>query len=222
MRKTKRLGRYHLTYRIAFGGMAELFRAFTFDEHAHQQSVAIKRLLPHFREDRQFLDMLTDEFKLVSYLKHPNIAEVYELQLQDLAAQYEDAWEAAQGGPGPGSLGDAVCAHIAGNAAMHQRLLRIDETFYRAYQRDFDLGERYSERFDRTFLEQAERWLRDQLELHRDEVVVDDLDMAAFSVARSVAGALRSAARDQPSRLADPAFMDALERMALLYLEGSA
>lgn len=154
--------------------------------------------------------------------KEAVIAEVYELQLQDLAAQYEDAWEAAQGGPGPRSLGDAVCAHIAGNAAMHQRLLRIDETFYRAYQRDFDLGERHSERFDRTFLEQAERWLRDQLELHRDEVVVDDLDMAAFIVARSVAGALRSAARDQPSRLADPAFMDALERMALLYLEGSA
>lgn len=154
--------------------------------------------------------------------KEAVIAEVYELQLQDLAAQYEDAWEAAQGGPGPRSLGDAVRAHIAGNAAMHQRLLRIDETFYRAYQRDFDLGERHSERFDRTFLEQAERWLRDQLELHRDEVVVDDRDMAAFIVARSVAGALRSAARDQPSRLADPAFMDALERMALLYLEGSA
>jgi serine/threonine protein kinase len=79
LRRTRRLGRYHLTYRIAFGGMAELFRAITFEDDGHKRDVAIKRLLPHFREDRSFVDMLTDEFKLVSYLKHPNIAEVYEL-----------------------------------------------------------------------------------------------------------------------------------------------
>jgi serine/threonine-protein kinase len=79
VRRTRRLGRYHLTYRIAFGGMAELFRAITFEDDGHKRDVAIKRLLPHFREDRSFVDMLTDEFKLVSYLKHPNIAEVYEL-----------------------------------------------------------------------------------------------------------------------------------------------
>jgi serine/threonine-protein kinase len=79
VRSTRRLGRYHLTYRIAFGGMAELYRAFTFEDDGHKRDVAIKRLLPHFREDRSFVDMLTDEFKLVSYLRHPNIAEVYEL-----------------------------------------------------------------------------------------------------------------------------------------------
>lgn len=59
--------------------MAEIYRAFTFEEDGHKRDVAIKRLLPHFREDRAFVDMLTDEFKLVSYLRHPNIAEVYEL-----------------------------------------------------------------------------------------------------------------------------------------------
>jgi serine/threonine-protein kinase len=94
MRIPSQLGRYHLTYRIAFGGMAELFRAFTFDEDQHQRNVAIKRLLPHFRDDRQFIDMLADEFKLVNYLKHPNIAEVYELaELDDaviIAMEYVD------------------------------------------------------------------------------------------------------------------------------------
>jgi serine/threonine-protein kinase len=94
MRKTRRLGRYHLTYRIAFGGMAELFRAFTFDAEGHQMNVAIKRLLPHFREDKQFVDMLTDEFKLVSFLDHPNIAKVYELVEVDdsliIAMEYVD------------------------------------------------------------------------------------------------------------------------------------
>ena len=94
MRRTKRLGRYHLTERIAFGGMAELFRAFTFEDDGFKRDVAIKRLLPHYLEDQQFITMLTDEFKLVSHLKHPNIAEVFELVEVDenllIAMEYVD------------------------------------------------------------------------------------------------------------------------------------
>jgi serine/threonine-protein kinase len=94
VRQTRRLGRYHLTYRIAFGGMAELYRAFTFDDDGYKRDVAIKRLLPHFLEDRSFIDMLTDEFKVVSYLRHPNVAEVYELVEIDesilIAMEYVD------------------------------------------------------------------------------------------------------------------------------------
>lgn len=93
-RRTKRLGRYHLTERIAFGGMAELFRAFTFEDDGYKRDVAIKRLLPHYVEDQQFITMLTDEFKLVSHLKHPNIAEVFELVEVDenllIAMEYVD------------------------------------------------------------------------------------------------------------------------------------
>ncbi len=94
MRKTKRLGRYHLTERIAYGGMAEIFRGFTYDDDGFRRDVAIKKLLPHYVEDRQFIDMLTDEFKLVSHLRHPNIAEVYELtEVEDtllIAMEYVD------------------------------------------------------------------------------------------------------------------------------------
>jgi serine/threonine-protein kinase len=94
MRRTKRLGRYHLTERIAYGGMAEIFRGFTYDEEAFRHDVAIKKLLPHYVEDKQFIDMLTDEFKLVSHLRHPNIAEVYELaELEEnllIAMEYVD------------------------------------------------------------------------------------------------------------------------------------
>lgn len=93
-RRTKRLGRYHLTERIAFGGMAEIFRAFTFEDDGFKRDVAIKRLLPHYVEDSQFITMLTDEFKLVSHLKHPNIAEVFELVEVDenllIAMEYVD------------------------------------------------------------------------------------------------------------------------------------
>ncbi|MEM9194545.1 MAG: serine/threonine-protein kinase, partial [Myxococcota bacterium] len=94
MRRTKRLGRYHLTERIAYGGMAEIFRGFTYDNDVFRRDVAIKKLLPHYVEDQQFIDMLTDEFKLVSHLRHPNIAEVYELTKLDetllIAMEYID------------------------------------------------------------------------------------------------------------------------------------
>ncbi len=94
MRRTKRLGRYHLTERIAYGGMAEIFRGFTYDDDGFRRDVAIKKLLPHYVEDKSFIDMLTDEFKLVSHLKHPNIAEVFELtEIEDtllIAMEYVD------------------------------------------------------------------------------------------------------------------------------------
>lgn len=94
MRRTKRLGRYHLTERIAYGGMAEIFRGFTYGNDGFRRDVAIKKLLPHYVEDKQFITMLTDEFKLVSHLRHPNIAEVYELtEVEDtllIAMEYVD------------------------------------------------------------------------------------------------------------------------------------
>ncbi len=94
MRRTRRLGRYHLVERIAYGGMAEIFRGFTHDKDGFRKDVAIKKLLPHYVEDKQFIDMLTDEFKLVSHLRHPNICEVFELsELEDtllIAMEYVD------------------------------------------------------------------------------------------------------------------------------------
>lgn len=74
-----KLGRYHLIDRIAFGGMAEIFRAVTFDDDRYRRDVALKKLLPHFSEDRQFVTMLGDEFRIVSQLRHANIASVYEI-----------------------------------------------------------------------------------------------------------------------------------------------
>jgi len=79
MRRTRRLGRYHLVHRIAFGGMAEVFRGFTFSADGERHDVAVKKLLPHYLEDQRFLTMLTDEYRLVSRLEHPNVARFFEL-----------------------------------------------------------------------------------------------------------------------------------------------
>lgn len=64
--------------RIAFGGMAEIYRAKTFDSRGQPHMVAVKRVLAHLAEDDDFIQMLVDEAKIASILHHPNIARIYE------------------------------------------------------------------------------------------------------------------------------------------------
>ncbi|MBK9037160.1 MAG: serine/threonine protein kinase [Myxococcales bacterium] len=78
MRRAQQLGRYHLLDRIAFGGMAEIYRAKTFDANGHAHLVAVKRVLAHLAEDDDFIQMLVDEAKIASVLRHASIARVYE------------------------------------------------------------------------------------------------------------------------------------------------
>jgi serine/threonine protein kinase len=78
VRRAQQLGRYHLLDRIAFGGMAEIYRAKTFDANGTPHLVAVKRVLAHLAEDDDFIQMLVDEARIASVLRHPNIARVYE------------------------------------------------------------------------------------------------------------------------------------------------
>jgi serine/threonine-protein kinase len=72
------LGRYHLLDRIAYGGMAEIYRAKTFDSQGHEILVAVKRVLPHLTTSDDFIDMLVDEARITALIRHPNVARVYE------------------------------------------------------------------------------------------------------------------------------------------------
>ena len=58
--------------------MAEIYRAKTFDQDGHAHLVAVKRVLAHLAEDDDFIQMLVDEAKIASLIRHPNIAHVYE------------------------------------------------------------------------------------------------------------------------------------------------
>src|SRR6478609_5697036 len=79
MQRAQQLGRYQLLDRIAFGGMAEIYRAKTFDQDGRAHLVAVKKVLQHLTTDEDFLRMLVDEAKLTALLTHENIAQVYEL-----------------------------------------------------------------------------------------------------------------------------------------------
>src|SRR5258706_10225006 len=58
--------------------MAEIYRAKTFDAGGAPHLVAVKRVLAHLAEDDDFIQMLVDEAKIASVLRHQNIARVYE------------------------------------------------------------------------------------------------------------------------------------------------
>lgn len=75
----KPFGKYFLTDRIAVGGMAEIYKAKTFGVDGFEKMLAIKKILPHYSQDQNFVTMLTDEAKLVVHLSHPNIVQIYDL-----------------------------------------------------------------------------------------------------------------------------------------------
>jgi serine/threonine protein kinase len=72
-------GPYQLLEKIAVGGMAELFRAKRTGVEGFEKVVAVKRILPHLSDNKEFVDMFIDEAKMVAGLAHPNIVQIYDL-----------------------------------------------------------------------------------------------------------------------------------------------
>lgn len=79
MRLPHRFGRYVLTKKLATGGMAEIYRAKYIGEGGFEKKVAVKRLLPAWSADKDFVTMLIDEAKALVHLQHHNIVQVLEL-----------------------------------------------------------------------------------------------------------------------------------------------
>src|ERR1043166_5431080 len=71
-------GNYRLVERVAIGGMAEIFRAKRLGAAGFEKTGALKRILPKFAQQREFVDMFHDEANIAAGLQHPNIAQVYD------------------------------------------------------------------------------------------------------------------------------------------------
>ncbi|MEL7369460.1 MAG: protein kinase, partial [Myxococcota bacterium] len=83
-------GKYRLEKRIAAGGMAEVFLAHRHD--SPHEPLVIKRILPHIGQDKNFVQMFTDEARTAANLAHPNVVRILDLGLVDgayfLAMEY--------------------------------------------------------------------------------------------------------------------------------------
>jgi serine/threonine-protein kinase len=74
-----RFGRYHLLKKLAVGGMGEVWLARVHGDSDEQPPVVVKRLLPHLKEDQEFVNMFFDEARIAASLDHPNIARIEDL-----------------------------------------------------------------------------------------------------------------------------------------------
>lgn len=68
--------------------------------------------------------------------------------------------------------------------------------------------------------EQGVKLVRAYLEAHRDEIIVDDLDVAAFVAATSVEALTHVAVLQRPELLEKPSFGDEVARLVVRYLRG--
>jgi serine/threonine-protein kinase len=75
--------RYKVIEKIASGGMAEVFRAESAGLEGFKKTVAIKRVLPHLSEKKQFIGMFLDEARVSAHLSHSNCVQVFDIGVGD-------------------------------------------------------------------------------------------------------------------------------------------
>jgi len=115
-----RLGPYELLRRIATGGMAEVYLARRAGPHGFQKLVAVKRILPQYTRDPDFVAMFVDEARVCARLSHPNIVQVFDFGEQDgelyMAMEYVEGTTGARLVRAAAARGDDipldVCLHV--------------------------------------------------------------------------------------------------------------
>ncbi|HKO90579.1 MAG TPA: protein kinase [Polyangiaceae bacterium] len=75
--------RYRVIEKIASGGMAEVFRAESAGLEGFKKTVAIKRVLPHLAQKKEFIGMFLDEARLSATLSHSNVVQVFDIGVGD-------------------------------------------------------------------------------------------------------------------------------------------
>ncbi|MBX7197379.1 MAG: protein kinase, partial [Sandaracinaceae bacterium] len=76
---TLRFGRYEVLFRIAAGGMAEVYAARMVGEGGFEKPVALKRMLPTLAEDERFVQMFLDEGRLAAHISSPHVVQTLDL-----------------------------------------------------------------------------------------------------------------------------------------------
>ncbi|MBN1944734.1 MAG: protein kinase [Bradymonadales bacterium] len=83
MKPLAKIGPYTLVRRLAVGGMAEIYLAKVAGLAGFEKRLVLKVLHAKYAQDPEFIEMLIQEAKLVVRLSHVNIAQVFDLGMQD-------------------------------------------------------------------------------------------------------------------------------------------
>ncbi len=80
--KPEFFGKYLLLEKIASGGMAEVFMARAPGASGIGKIISMKRILPQFSDNQDFLDMFKTEAKIAINLTHNNVVSIYEFGIE--------------------------------------------------------------------------------------------------------------------------------------------
>ena len=80
---SEHFGDYELIERLGVGGMAETFVALRRGLDGFEQRVCLKRILPTFADDADFIEMFRREARLSALLHHGHIARVLDFGIAD-------------------------------------------------------------------------------------------------------------------------------------------
>lgn len=80
--KSEQFGKFILLDKLAAGGMAEVYLAKTFGAENVAKFVAIKRILPQFSQNPDFIEMFKEEAKIAINLSHSNIVSIFEFGVE--------------------------------------------------------------------------------------------------------------------------------------------
>ncbi len=129
-----KFGPYELIRRIAVGGMAEIFLAKVGGVAGFEKHLVLKLIHPQFINEPDFVEMLVAEAKLVVRLNHVNIAQVFDLGVEQsryyIAMEYVNGPDVSQlikrqrasGEPMPLEVAAYIVAEVcAGVGYAHQR-----------------------------------------------------------------------------------------------------
>ncbi len=74
-----RFGKYTLIRHLATGGMAELYLAIQRSISGFEKLIVIKKILPRFANDKEFIQMFLDEARIAATLNHPNVVQIFDV-----------------------------------------------------------------------------------------------------------------------------------------------
>ncbi len=82
MPQVEQFGKYILLEKLATGGMAEVYLAKSTGANGVNKILAIKRILPQFSENREFIDMFKEEAKIAVNLNHGNVVSIFDFGVE--------------------------------------------------------------------------------------------------------------------------------------------
>lgn len=75
-------GKYLLLEKIASGGMAEVYLAKSTGANGINKFLAIKRILPQYSDNPEFIDMFKEEAKIAVNLNHSNVVSIFDFGVE--------------------------------------------------------------------------------------------------------------------------------------------